>query len=252
MPRIPILALSAALGAMTLLCAMPAFAQPGQPPAVPIPPAATAPPQGPGFPQLSLSASAFREVTQDRVAVTLAASQEGAEPGPAQAQVNERLSPVLEKLKGHKDLEVESAGYRTDPVWKDAQIVSWRAHGAIRITATPSEEFNKLIGQLSSQLNVESVTHFLSRDAQLAVEQELIDEAVAAYRAKAQTAAQALGYRNWTIRSVSLNDSGPGQPQPLPRMMMARSASVDAAPMPISEGRTTVSVSVGGTVVLER
>jgi uncharacterized protein YggE len=98
---------------------------------------------------------------------------------------------------------------------------------------------------------VESVAHFLSRDAQLTVEQELIGDAVAAFRAKARTAAQALGYKDYVIRSVSVNDSGPGQPQPMPKMMMARAASAEAAPMPIAEGRTTVSVSVGGTVVLE-
>jgi predicted secreted protein len=101
MPRVPILAATLAMSATSLLYAMPAGAQSTQPPAVAVPPAATTA-AAPEFPQLSLSASAYREVAQDRVVVTLSASQEGAQPGPVQAQVNERLSPVLEKLKNRK------------------------------------------------------------------------------------------------------------------------------------------------------
>ena len=121
------------------------------------------------FPQLSLSASAWREVAQDRVAVTLYASHESPEPGPAQARVNEQLNPVLARLKERKDLEVQSAGYRSDPVWKDSRVVAWRARGAIRLTAAPSEDFNRLVGELASSLSVESVSYFLGREARIAV-----------------------------------------------------------------------------------
>lgn len=256
MPRHLALAACGALGAATFLLAAPSLSQGSQspssvstPPPAPVVQAAQGPMQE--FPQLTLSASAFREVAQDRVAVTLYASHEAPEPGPAQGQVNAVLSPVLARLKQSKDLDVQSAGYRTDPVWQESRIVGWRARGAVRVTAKPSEDFNKLVGELSSQLNVESVSHFLSREAQLEVEQDLIGDAVEAFRAKAQAAAQALGFRKWSIRSVSLNDSGPGIPEPAPKMMMARAMAGDAAPMPIGEGRTTVSVDVGGTVVLE-
>jgi predicted secreted protein len=248
MSRLATIALLGALGAQALLAMTPASAQSA--PATPAAP--TQPSPMAEFPQLTLSAGAWREVAQDRVMVTLYASHEAPQPGPAQARVNDQLSPVLERLKGRKDLEVQSAGYRTDPVSKDSRIVAWRARGAIRVTAAPSEDFNRLIGELSATLNVESVAHFLSREARTSVEQALIADAVAAFRAKAQASATALGYRSWTVRSVSVSDSGPGQPEPMPRVMMSRAASADAAPMPIAEGRTTVSVSVSGSVLLER
>lgn len=202
------------------------------------------------FPQLTLSADAWREVVQDRVAVTLYASHDADQPAQAQARVNERLGPVLERLRKQADLEVESAGYRTDPVWKDSKITGWRARGAIRITAAPSETFNALIGELSTSLNVESIAHFLSREARTSVERALIDDAVGAFRAKADAAAAALGFSGWRLHAVSLGDSGGGHPEPMPRMMMARAAADSAAPAPIAEGRTTVSVTVSGSVVL--
>jgi len=248
MSRLATLALLGALGAPVLLAMTPACAQSA--PAAPAAPAQPA--EMAEFPQLTLSAGAWREVAQDRVMVTLYASHEAPQPGPAQASVNAQLTPVLERLKGRKDLEVQSAGYRTDPVAKDSRIVAWRARGAIRVTAAPSEDFNRLIGELSATLNVESITNFLSREGRASVEQALIADAVAAFRAKAQASATALGYRSWTVRSVSVSDSGPGEPEPMPRVMMSRAASADAAPIPIAEGRTTVSVNVSGSVLLER
>lgn len=202
--------------------------------------------------QLTLSAEAWREVVQDRVTVTLYASHEAPEPGPAQNRVNLQLNPVLERLKERKDLEVQSAGYRTDPVWKDSRIVAWRARGAIRVTSAPSEAFNKLVGEMAGALNVESVAYFLSREARTAIERELIADAVAAFRAKAQASAEALGYRGWSVREISVSDSGSGHPEPQPRILSARAAMAEAAPMPIAEGKSVVSVSVGGSVLLER
>jgi predicted secreted protein len=210
------------------------------------------PAAAPEFPQLKLSANAAREVAQDRVAVTLFTTQESPTPGPAQAQVNARLAPVIDKLRSRKDVQVESAGYRSDPVWKDSRIVAWRARGAIRITGAPSEDFNKLVGELASSLNVEAVSHFLSRETRIAIEQELIGEAVSAFRAKAQATAQALGYRSWNVRSVTIGQVAPEGPEPGPRVMLSRAAAAEAAPMPIAEGRTEVTVSVNGVVVLER
>ena len=206
------------------------------------------------FPHLNLSADAWREVQQDRVTVTLYAQHEALQSGPAQARVNEALDPVLARLKAMPNIEVQSAGYQTTPVWKDSRIVSWRARGALRLTAEPSPAFNTLVGELATSLNVESVSHFLSREARTEVEQSLIKEAIASFRAKAQAASTAFGYTGWTVHNVSVNDSGSGMPPPvMPRVAMHAAVAAEAAPpMPILEGRATVNVSVSGTVVLTR
>ncbi len=204
-------------------------------------------------PRLSLAASAYREVPQDRVTVTLYAERESPQPAAGQAQVSELLGPVLAQLKTRPDLEVQSSGYRTDPVWQQSRIVGWRTRGAIQLSAQPSDAFNRLVGELATKLNVESVAYWLSRPAQLAVERELIAEAVAAFRAKADTATKALGFRSYAVRAVSVDGGGPIRPEPVPKMMMSRAAAAESAPAPLpgAEGRTTVTVTVSGSVVLE-
>ncbi|MCO5106879.1 MAG: SIMPL domain-containing protein [Burkholderiaceae bacterium] len=203
--------------------------------------------------RLTVSAAAYREVPQDRVTVTLYAERESPQPGAGQAQVSALLGPVLESLKARPDLEVQSSGYRTDPVWQQSRVVAWRTRGSIQVSAQPSDTFNRLVGDLATKLNVESVTYWLSRPAQLAAERELIAEAVAAFRAKADTAAKALGFRAYSVRVVSVDGAGPIRPEPVPRVMMSRAASAEAAPVPLpgAEGKTTVTVTVSGSVALE-
>ncbi len=204
-------------------------------------------------PRLSLAASAYREVAQDRVTVTLYAERESAQPAAGQAQVSALLAPVLAQLKTHADLEVQSSGYRTDPVWQQSRVVGWRTRGAIQLSGQPSEAFNRLVGELATKLNAESVAYWLSRPAQLAVERELITEAIAAFRAKADTATKALGFRTYAVRAVSVDGAGPNRPEPVPRVMMSRAAAAESAPVPLpgAEGKTTVSVTVSGDVALE-
>jgi len=204
-------------------------------------------------PQLSLAATAYRDVVQDRITVTLYAERESPQPAAGQAQVSELLGPVLEQLKSRSDLEVQSSGYRTDPVWQQSRIVGWRTRGSIQLSAQPSESFNRLVGELATKLNVESVSYWLSREARLTVERELIAEAVAAFRAKADTATKSLGFGSHAVRTVSVDDAGPIRPEPVPRAMMSRAADAGAAPVPLpaAEGKTTVTVTVSGSVALE-
>lgn len=202
-------------------------------------------------PQLSVSATAYRDVPQDRITVTLYVERESAQPAAGQAQVSELLGPVLARLKARSDLEVQGSGYRTDPVWQQSRIVAWRTRGGLDVSAAPSEAFNQLIGELATRLNVQSVAYSLSRDARLAVEHELIAEAVGAFRAKAGTGARALGFRGYTVRDVSIGDSGPMRPEPVPKMMMARASEAAPVPLPAAEGKTAVSVTVSGSVTLE-
>ncbi|MCL4182247.1 MAG: SIMPL domain-containing protein [Burkholderiaceae bacterium] len=203
-------------------------------------------------PQLSVSATAYRDVVQDRITVTLYAERESPQPAGGQTQVSELLGPVIARLKARDGLEVRTSSYRTDPVWQQSRIVGWRTRGSIQVSAPPSEDFNRLIGELAATLNVESVGAWLSREARLAVERELIAEAVAAFRAKADTASRALGFADYTVRDVSVGTPGPVPPEPMPRAMMSRAAAADAARVAraAADGKTTVTVTVSGRVAL--
>src|SRR5690606_41747465 len=105
-------------------------------------------------PQLSLSATAYRDVVQNRVTVTMYAERESPQPATGQAQVSELLGPVLERLKARGELQVHRSGYRTDPGWQQSRIVGWRTRGSIQVIAQPSEGFNRLVGEPATKPNL--------------------------------------------------------------------------------------------------
>ncbi|HMQ74027.1 MAG TPA: SIMPL domain-containing protein, partial [Rubrivivax sp.] len=78
--------------------------------------------------------------------------------------------------------------------------------------------------------------------------------AVARFRAKADRSARLFGFTGWLLREVSVGADGPPPGLPRPAIAMgARAASAEMdAPLPIEAGRTTVTVSVHGSVQLTR
>ncbi len=210
-------------------------------------------------PMLELAASAERDVLQDSVTVVMFIEREAPTPAGAQAQVNGVLSPALAELRrDHRDLEVATGAFRTDPVYSNPRdgapkITGWRARGSLQITGKPDEPFNRRVGELTSRLNLESIHYFLSRDARQQVEQELITEAVKAFQGKAAAAAQALGFKSYTIRKVSIDGAGRDDPPPMPRVqsMQMRAGAEAAPPIAGSAGKAVVTVNVSGSVRLQ-
>lgn len=201
-------------------------------------------------PRLTLDASAARQITQDRAIAVLYAEQESSDPAVSQSQVSRLLAPALERLQNTAQVEVQSSGYRTEPVWQQGRITSWRTRGSLQVTGKPSESFNQLVGELAKTLNVQSLGYQLSREAHLAAEQELIAQAVDAFRAKAAAAAKAMGFRGYEFGEVTLDGSLPPDAAPMPRVAMMAARSDEAVPLPGAEGRTTVTVSLRGNVIL--
>ena len=204
-------------------------------------------------PILSLASSATREVPNDRLVVVLFAEREGGDAAGAQSAVNALIGPALEALRrANPPLEFESGSWRAWPVNVDGRIRNWRARASIRVEGTPSEAFSALIAQLSGSLAIESLRHELSRASRERAESELLTQAAGRFQEKAQAAARALGFRDATIRAVSLNQAQAGSPIPSARAGLTATAMTGGAPIATAEGTTTVSVSLEGSVWLGR
>jgi len=204
-------------------------------------------------PVLSLSASASRELANDRLVVVLYAEREAADAAGAQAQVNALIAPALEVLRAARPaLEIESSGWRTWPMNAEGRIRSWRARASVMVRGEPSPALSALLAQLSGTLAIESLRHELSRTAREAAEAALLTEAAASFQGKAQAGARALGYRDANLRSVSLNQAQSGAPVAMMRATAAPMIAAAAAPIASAEGTTTVSVTLEGSVWLSR
>ncbi|RZT41287.1 SIMPL domain-containing protein [Cupriavidus agavae] len=198
---------------------------------------------------LSLNAEAVTEVPTDVVQLTLAVEQEGQEPSAISNALSTRTQAVLAQAKRTSGVEAQSGGFTIHPTTdRNGKISAWRGRSEVILKSKDFAAISKLAGELSNQMQVQNVSFSLSREARQAVQQKLTDQAVAAFRDKAQATAKLFGYTGYTIREVSVNEGG-GMVPPMPRMYAAKAMSADAgAPIPVEGGKTQVTVSVNGAV----
>ena len=198
---------------------------------------------------LSLSAEAVTEVPTDVVQLTLAAEQEGAEPSAISSALSARTQAVLAQAKRTSGVEAQSGGFTIHPSTdRNGRISTWRGRSEVILKSKDFAAVSKLAGELANQMQVQNVAFSLSREARQATEAKRAEQAVSAFRDKAQVSTKLFGYSGYTIREVSMNDSG-GVVPPTPRMYAAKAMSADAgAPIPMEGGKAHVTVSVNGSV----
>jgi predicted secreted protein len=198
---------------------------------------------------LSLDAQAVAEVPTDTVTLTLGAEQEGADPGAISASLSRKADDVIAQAKRTAGVQAETGGFNIYPnTDRNGKISVWRGRAEVRLTSKDFAAASKLAGQLANQMQVQNINFTLSREARTAAEAKLMDQAVNAFREKAQTSTKLFGYSSYTIRDVHVgaNNVPPG-PRPMMRMA-AMAADAAPVPVPIEGGKAQVTVTVSGAV----
>lgn len=205
----------------------------------------TEPPSG----VLSLNAQAVAEEPTDIVHLTLAAEQEGAEPGAISSALSTRTQAVIAQARRVQGVTAESGGFTIHPSTdRNGRISTWRGRSEVILKSRDFAAVSKLAGEVANQMQVQNIAFSLSREAREAAETKLAEQAIASFRSKAQANTKLFGYNSYTIREVNLNETG--VVPPVPRMYGAAKAMMaDAgAPVPVEGGKTQVTVSVNGSV----
>ena len=221
-------------------------------------PAAHAQTANPHFPEpagvLSLSSQASADVPQDIIHITLFYEQQAKDPGSLTSALNQRADAALAQAKGVSGVTAHTGAFSVYPSTdRDGKISAWRGRTEVVLESRDFAAASKLAGQLSNQMQVANVEFSLSPEAQRTAEQKLTTEAIKSFRARADEAAKAFGYNSYSIRDV--NVGGSRNVQPYPRMMAMAAAPMDSAkmsaPISVEGGKTTVSVTVNGSVQMK-
>jgi len=221
-------------------------------------PAVHAQTANPHFPEpagvLSLSSQASADVPQDIIHITLFYEQQAKDPGSLTSALNQRADAALAQAKGVSGVTAHTGAFSVYPSTdRDGKISAWRGRTEVVLESRDFAAASKLAGQLSNQMQVANVEFSLSPEAQRAAEQKLTTEAIKSFRARADEAAKAFGYGSYSIRDV--NVGGGRNVQPYPRMMAMAAAPMDSAkmsaPISVEGGKTTVSVTVNGSVQMK-
>ena len=204
------------------------------------------------WPQATLQAQARAEVDHDTVQILLAAEiSDTSQDAVAQALTSTVKAAMDRALENAGDVKVSSGNYRVWPMNdNDGNISNWRGRSEISLEATDFAAASKLAASLSDLMAVSSVNFSVSPQLQAAEEEKLLTLAAQSFQERAQTLAKALGYADYSLRSVDLGGSG-AQYEVASRGMMAQAAMFKASDsVPLEGGTETVSVAIHGSVFL--
>lgn len=223
-------------------------AQSGQPPMVNMGTTATTPAATDSHNLVELQAEAQREVPNDLLNASMYVEANDADAARLAALLNRVTNDALKAAADFKAVRVRTGGGNTYPVYdRNQKLTGWRGRSELRLESRDFEAAAKLIARLQSGMQLSSITFSVSSQQRKDTENELIGEAIQAFRSRADIVRQALAGKAWKLRRMSINTSGSTPPpRPVLRAMAVQSAEI--APPQLEGGMSTVLVSVSGTI----
>jgi predicted secreted protein len=203
----------------------------------------------PRYNTIELQADAQREVANDTLGASLYVELNDANPAALANAINKAANEALRVAKDYKSVRVRSGNNQTYPVYAKGNVLQgWRGRAEIRIESTDFEAASGLIGKLQAGMQLASLSFSVSPEARRQAENELIAEAIGAFKARAEIVRGALAGRIYKIARLNLNS---GSSAPPPRFPMARalaSSAPEVAAPNLEGGVSLVTVTVGGAI----
>jgi predicted secreted protein len=199
---------------------------------------------------VDLRADVQREVSNDLLNASLYVESTDSDPARLADALNKTVNEALKVAGEYKSVRAHSGASQTYPVYDRSQHQNgWRGRSEIRLESRDFPAASKLIGRLQSSMQLGGIGFTVSAESRKQAEDQLIAEAIAAFRARAEIARQALGGKSYKIRHISVNTGGFAQPRPFAAARAMSSAEV--APPALEGGISQVTVGVTGTIEVE-
>ncbi len=204
----------------------------------------------PTLPQITVQARGEIQVAPDRARVQVGVETQARTAAAAAAENNKKQTAILASIRalGVASASISTLNYTVMPVQrydeKEKRVVldGYRVSNIVQVETDKLEQAGGIIDAgLKNGANRVAGLDFLVKDA-AAARDSALTLAVASARRQADVAAQAAGGQIAELLEISVNDYE--RPEARPMMAMAKMASSDATPTPLSEGTTTVAVSV--------
>jgi predicted secreted protein len=204
---------------------------------------------------VSLQSSGSVEVQQDLLMISMNTTKDGADAAAVQTLLKTALDAALneaKKVAQPGQLDIRTGSFSMYPRYsRDGKINGWQGTTELVLEGRDFARISATAGKINS-LTLGQVSFGLSRDARAKVEGEAQQQAIDRFKTKAAEISKNFGFGGYSIREVSVNANDQGFAPPRGRMvaMEAKSMASDA-PVPVEAGRSTVVVTVNGSVQMK-
>jgi predicted secreted protein len=202
---------------------------------------------------VQLSANAAVDVQQDILTITMSTTREAADANAVQTQLKTALDTALAEAKKTSvpgQLDVRTGNFSLYPRYtRDGKINGWQGTTELVLEGRDFAKISSTAGKIQT-LTVGNVVFSLSREQRSKVESEAQQIAIERFRSKASEIAKSFGMSSYILREVAVNAGDQGfTPRPRIAEMSMKISSADAA-VPVEAGKSTVIVTVSGSVQL--
>jgi predicted secreted protein len=204
--------------------------------------------------QISLRAEVNQEIAHDLMHVTLYSEAQDSDPAVLAAQISKTLNAGIAQARQVKGVSVAMGSRNSYPVYdeKGQQITAWRERAELRLESADFSALSKLTGEMLQQLKMGGMNFSIADATRKTHEDALLKEAVAAFKARAQLATDALGGSGYKLVNLSLNSGGFQPPMPMRMEAMKGAAMMDAAVTPdIEAGTSQVTINADGVIEVQ-
>jgi predicted secreted protein len=203
----------------------------------------------PRYNSVELQAEAQREVQNDLLNAVLFVELNDVSPAALANAVNKNVNEALRIAKEYKNVRIRSGNNQSYPVYAKGNVLQgWRSRAEIRIESRDFEAASALIGKLQATMQLGNLTFSVSPEARRSVENELIAEAITAFKARADIIKTALAGRAYKLQRLNVSN---GYNAPQPRFAVAArmaSAAPDVAAPNLEAGISVVTVNASGAI----
>ncbi len=203
----------------------------------------------PRYNVVELQAEAQRELANDTLTANLYVELNDANPVALATAVNKVSNEALRVAKEFDAVRARSGNNQTYPVYAKGNVLQgWRTRAEIRLESKDFAAASRLIGKLQASMQLANTAFSVSAEARRQAENELIAEAIVAFKARAEIVRGALAGRNYKIQRLNVNT---GYSAPPPRFALARAMTAGAPEVtaPALEGGVSmITVTAGGAI----
>jgi predicted secreted protein len=201
----------------------------------------------PRYNVVELRAEAQREVSNDLLNAVLYVEMNDASAAALAGAINKSVNEALRVAKGYSAVTARSGTNQVFPVYsKGNTLQGWRGRAEIRIESRDFDAASALIGKLQATMQLASLNFSVAPESRKAAEDELMVEAIKAFKARAEVAKGALGGGGYKLIRISIASGYSG---PQPRFAMARAAPAPEVTAPNFEaGTSQITITASGAV----
>ncbi len=208
----------------------------------------------PIYQRIDFQTEVEKEIANDLLSATLSVELNNKNPALLAKELTQIVNDGLKQGSTFNSVKITSGNQQTYPIYNDKnRLESWRGRAELKVESKDFKAAGELISQLQAKLQLNNLSFTVAPETRRELENQLISEAVAAFRQRADKIKNAWNAKGYKLVQMTLGTTNNQPPQPMYMVRAAKMEMADAAPAAdYAGGQSRLNVQVSGSIELEQ